>query len=150
MVIYWQKKILYSCCHATIARKNMRCLLTAVKHVDNIRAIARQLLGKQVPAATNTHSAIEVLLDYNNEKEVFCGPCWNVVSEGESRLPGSSVREAVKKRVSCKSAQLKVRLWREDFTCDICSVQFSETVIVRVLNSVSRRRLVETVTDRGH
>jgi hypothetical protein len=31
--------------------------------------------------------------------------------------------------------------------CDISSVPFSETVIVPVLKSVARKRLVETVTD---
>jgi hypothetical protein len=44
----------------------MRCLVTAGKH--NTRAIARQLLGKRVPAATNTPVTIEALLDYNNGK----------------------------------------------------------------------------------
>jgi hypothetical protein len=45
-----------------IARRNMRCLVTAVKHVNNTRAIARQLLGERVPAAT-----VEVLLGYKDE-----------------------------------------------------------------------------------
>jgi hypothetical protein len=43
----------------------MRCLVTAGKHV-NTRAIARQLLGKRVPAATDTHTTVEVLLDCKN------------------------------------------------------------------------------------
>jgi hypothetical protein len=43
----------------------------AGKHVNNTRAIARQLPGKQVPAATNTHAMVEVLLDYNNGNGVF-------------------------------------------------------------------------------
>jgi uncharacterized Fe-S cluster-containing protein len=60
---------------ATQRSRGNNCLVTAGKYVDNIRATARQLLGKQVPAATNTNSAIEVLLDCNNENEVFCGPC---------------------------------------------------------------------------
>jgi hypothetical protein len=38
----------------------MRRLATADKHVNNTRAIARQLPGKRVLAAT-----VEVLLDYN-------------------------------------------------------------------------------------
>jgi hypothetical protein len=62
----------YSCCYATIARRNMRCLVTAGKHVNNTRAIARQLLGKRVPAATDIHTTVEVLLDYNNGNSVFC------------------------------------------------------------------------------
>jgi hypothetical protein len=34
--------------------------------------IARQLLGKQVPAATNKEATIEVLLCYNDGNGVFC------------------------------------------------------------------------------
>jgi S-adenosylmethionine:tRNA-ribosyltransferase-isomerase (queuine synthetase) len=44
----------------------MRCLVTAGKHVNNTRAIARQLHGKRVPAAT-----VEVLLEYNSGNGVF-------------------------------------------------------------------------------
>jgi hypothetical protein len=49
----------------------MLCLVTAAKHVNNTRAIARQLLGKRVPAATDTHATIKVLFDYNNGNGVF-------------------------------------------------------------------------------
>jgi hypothetical protein len=49
----------------------MRCLVTAGKHVNNTRAVARQLLGKRVPAAMDTHATVEVLLDYNNGNGVF-------------------------------------------------------------------------------
>jgi hypothetical protein len=49
----------------------MRCLVTAGKHVNNSRAIARQLLGKLFPAATNTRATVEVLLDYNDGSGVF-------------------------------------------------------------------------------
>jgi hypothetical protein len=49
----------------------MRCLVTAGEHVSNTRAIARQLLCKRIPAATDTHATIEVLLNYNNGKSVF-------------------------------------------------------------------------------
>jgi hypothetical protein len=62
----------YSCCYATIAGMNMRCLVTASKHINNTRAIARQVLGKRVPAATDRHAKVEVLLDYNNGNDVFC------------------------------------------------------------------------------
>jgi hypothetical protein len=44
----------------------MRCLVTAGKHVNNTRAMARQLLGKWVLAAT-----VEVLLDCNKRNGVF-------------------------------------------------------------------------------
>jgi hypothetical protein len=37
-----------------------RSLVTAGKHVDNSRAIARQLLGKRVPVSTDTHAAVDV------------------------------------------------------------------------------------------
>jgi hypothetical protein len=50
----------------------MRCLVTTGKHVNNTRAIARQLLDKRVPAAADTHAAVEVLLDYNNGNGVIC------------------------------------------------------------------------------
>jgi hypothetical protein len=61
----------YSCCYATTARRNTRCIVTAAKHVNNIQAIARQMFGKRVPAAANTHVTVEVLLDYNNGNGVF-------------------------------------------------------------------------------
>jgi hypothetical protein len=45
----------------------MHCLVTVGKYISNTRAIAKQLLGKRVPAAT-----VEVLLlDYNNGNGVF-------------------------------------------------------------------------------
>jgi hypothetical protein len=53
-----------------IAKGNMRCLVTAGKHVNNIRDVARQRLGKRVPAATDTHAAVEVL-EYNSGNSVF-------------------------------------------------------------------------------
>jgi hypothetical protein len=49
----------------------VRCLVTAGKHVNNTRALARQLLGKCVPAATYKHSTVEVLLDYKNGNGAF-------------------------------------------------------------------------------
>jgi hypothetical protein len=58
----------------------MRCLVTAGKHVDNTRAIARQVPDKRVPAATDTHATVVVLLDYNNEKMFSCGSYRNVIS----------------------------------------------------------------------
>jgi hypothetical protein len=51
----------YSCCYATIAR-SMRCLVAPGEHVNNNRAIARQLLGKQVPEAKYMHTTTEVVL----------------------------------------------------------------------------------------
>jgi hypothetical protein len=62
---------MYNCRYATIARRNMRCLVTVGKHVNNTLAIARQLLGKRVPSATDTHATFEVLLDYYNGNGVF-------------------------------------------------------------------------------
>jgi hypothetical protein len=44
----------------------MRCLVTAGKHVNNNRAIARQLLGKRFLATNDTHATVEVLLECNN------------------------------------------------------------------------------------
>jgi hypothetical protein len=58
-----------------------RCLITAGKHVNNTRAIARQLLGKRVPAAT-----VEVLLDYNSGNGVFYTVRAYVISR-VSRVP---------------------------------------------------------------
>jgi hypothetical protein len=46
-------------------------LVTAGKHFNNTGAIARQLLGKWVLAATDTHATVEVLLGYNNGNGVF-------------------------------------------------------------------------------
>jgi hypothetical protein len=56
---------------ATIERRNMRCLVTAGKYVNNTRAITRQLLGKRVPETTDTHATAEVLLRYNIRNGVF-------------------------------------------------------------------------------
>jgi hypothetical protein len=43
--------------------------------------------------------------------EVFLrGPCRDFIRKGQSQLSGSSVQDAVKERVSCVSAQVKVRL----------------------------------------
>jgi hypothetical protein len=56
----------------------MHCLVTAGKHINNTQAIARQLLGKRVPVATDTHAMVKVLLDYNNGNCVFyvvCAEC---------------------------------------------------------------------------
>jgi hypothetical protein len=65
----------------------MRCLVTVGKHINNTRAIARQLLGKWVPAATYTYATVEVLFDCNNGKRCFlCGSCRNVISM-VSRVP---------------------------------------------------------------
>jgi hypothetical protein len=60
----------YCCCYATFARRNIRCLVTASKHVNNTWAIARQLLGERVPATTDTHETVEVLLGYKDWKSV--------------------------------------------------------------------------------
>jgi hypothetical protein len=46
-------------------------MVTAGKHVDNNWAIARQLLGKQSLAATDTRGTVELLFDYNKGNNVF-------------------------------------------------------------------------------
>jgi hypothetical protein len=46
-------------------------LVTAGKRVNSTQAIARQLLGERIPAATDTHAMDVVLLDYKNGKGVF-------------------------------------------------------------------------------
>jgi hypothetical protein len=48
----------------------MHCLVTTNKHINNTQAIARQLLGKRVLTAMDTHAVVEVLLDYNNGNHV--------------------------------------------------------------------------------
>jgi hypothetical protein len=52
-------------------RDSSCCLVTAGEHVNNTQAIGRQLLGKRVAAATNTHAVVEVLLDCSNGNGVF-------------------------------------------------------------------------------
>jgi hypothetical protein len=54
----------------------MHRFVTAGIHVNSSQAIARQLLGKQVPVTTNTHATTEelfsvwsVLSGYKNAKE---------------------------------------------------------------------------------
>jgi hypothetical protein len=46
-------------------------LVTAGKQVNNTWANTKQLLGKCVPAAKDTHATIDVLLVYNNGNGVF-------------------------------------------------------------------------------
>jgi hypothetical protein len=80
---------MYGCFYATIMRRNMACLATAGKCINSTQSIARQLLGKQVPAPTDMHPAMEerryatsfyarvkVLLDCNNENGVVCCCPW--------------------------------------------------------------------------
>jgi hypothetical protein len=71
---------MYSCYYATRAIRNIRCLITAGKYVNSTRDIARQLLGKQVPAATNTHIIMEIVFStrsvpicYNRDKSLHSG-----------------------------------------------------------------------------
>jgi hypothetical protein len=58
-----------------IMRRNMRCLVMASKHINNTRAVIRQLFSKRVPTETDTHAMVEVLLDYNNGNGVFYVVC---------------------------------------------------------------------------
>jgi hypothetical protein len=51
----------------------------AGKHVNNMRAIAKQLLSKRVPTAMDTHAMVKVLLDYNNENDVSCVVCTEIL-----------------------------------------------------------------------
>jgi hypothetical protein len=53
----------------------MHCLVTASKHVNITRAIARQLLSKRVPMAVVMNATGKVLLDYDNGNGVFCVVC---------------------------------------------------------------------------
>jgi hypothetical protein len=56
-------------------------------------------------------------------------------------------RDGLRQLYSFKSAQFESPAVKEDFMCDIWSVKFSENVIVPVLKSVTRKRLVETVME---
>jgi hypothetical protein len=50
-------------------------LVTGGKHVNNTRAIAGQLPGKQGSAAMDAHAMVEVLLDYNSGNGVLYVVC---------------------------------------------------------------------------
>jgi hypothetical protein len=52
-------------------RDNGCCLVTACKNVSNTQAKARQVLGKRIPTAMDSHKTIKLLFDYNNGKGVF-------------------------------------------------------------------------------
>jgi hypothetical protein len=67
---------------------------------------------------------LNILRD-ENKNMVFHSLLWYI----DTCLLGSFVWEAVKKWVSCKSAQLKVQLWREDFMCDIWSMWSRDSVV---------------------
>jgi hypothetical protein len=72
-------------------------MVTAGKHVNNSRDIARQLLGKRVPAETDTHVTVEVFLDYksgNGVPEWIVRSCQILVEETDK----SSVRATVTRR----------------------------------------------------
>jgi hypothetical protein len=54
-------------CYATIERRNMRCFVTAGKHINNIRAITRQspiTIGKLLEAVFSVGSAPRI---YNED-----------------------------------------------------------------------------------
>jgi hypothetical protein len=61
----------YSCCYAMIVRRNMHCLVTAGKHINNTQAIARQLLSKWVTVAMDTHATVMILLECNTGNGAF-------------------------------------------------------------------------------
>jgi hypothetical protein len=62
-------------------------------HVNNSRANAKQLLGIWVPAATDTHATVEILLDYNNGNDVFYVVCYKLgQSSSGVRVSSSSVQ----------------------------------------------------------
>jgi hypothetical protein len=64
------KSVLYRC-YTTIARKNIRCVVTAGKHVKSTWAVARQLLDERFHAETDSRATVEVLLDYNNGNDIL-------------------------------------------------------------------------------
>jgi hypothetical protein len=87
---------------------NNRTMFSVVRAM----AVSRQRLGKHVPMATNTHITIELVLEM-----VFCTRSLQSVYKEDSCSPQfswefSSVRKAVKKRVSCMSDHLKVWLFK--------------------------------------
>jgi hypothetical protein len=105
----------YSCCYAMTAR----WADIPGPFLGNASVNTFPLLGSRF--------LIMQQLDYNNGRAVFStwsvprvykqDKIWSLVS-----WEFSSVRETVKRKVNCKSAQFKVRLWREDFMRDIWSV----------------------------
>jgi hypothetical protein len=104
-----------SSCYATIARRNKRCFVTAGKHDTNTRATARQLLGKRVPAATDTHATVDVFLVYDNGN----GGSWGTFIIRVSPVPETEICQQFswvkwRKQLVCEWVQMKVRLWRED------------------------------------
>jgi hypothetical protein len=52
-------------CYATIARRNMRCLVTVDKHVNNIRAIARQ------PPLTTIEKLLEAVFSVGSTPRLY-------------------------------------------------------------------------------
>jgi hypothetical protein len=74
--------------------------------------VSRQRIGKHVPAATNTHATIELLLE-----TVF--PPWSVqmgYKEYKWSDPLSWELSPVKKRA-------RLRLWKGDFMCAVVTVR---------------------------
>jgi hypothetical protein len=77
-------------------------------------------------------------------KRVLRGWCEMAASLAALSWYFSSLREAAKHRVVAK-----VRLWKEDFACDIgCVIQWDCYSLC--LKSIAKKRLVETVIYSGH
>jgi hypothetical protein len=77
---------------------------------DSVKTtVSGQRLGKHVPAATNTHATIELLLETGC---FLCGPCRDLISKRQSQLLGGSARESVKvgpERVKLKNLHVRNR-----------------------------------------
>jgi hypothetical protein len=105
----------------------------------------------------------------------LCGPCRGfitgtkkIVEFGDNSLPGHELgsggvelRDWDDTITEGSSVGSKVWLWREDLACDLKALRvlwyrifwvcsYREAVIVSVLKSIARKRLVESVIEWGH
>jgi hypothetical protein len=77
--------------------------------------VARQRLGKHVPAATNTHATIEELMN----AYFLCGPC---LIEGES-VSRSVYPCIVVRQQLCNDVPAATKnCWRRRFLCGLCRI----------------------------
>jgi hypothetical protein len=120
--------VFLSCCicHHTIQNSaliwlNLKCLSGSHIYIVAYRPVYKWWLCKQRPflgnGSVNTFPLLAIRFSIMQQLDAAIESCVfyvvrarDVISKGQSQLLGSSAREAVKKKVSCKHAAVKRRL----------------------------------------
>jgi hypothetical protein len=88
------------------------------------RAVSRQRLNKQVPAATNTHATIEILLEM-----MFAT---RSVARGYKEKSWCSVRESEARRLQLERSRSSERTWAHKQMNSHCRNRYQETCSKRL------------------